>query len=51
MIAPALLIAYVIIMGSIGARGLQSARWPQRSPWLGMLAWQALSASVLLGRC
>ncbi|HEX6758826.1 MAG TPA: M56 family metallopeptidase [Propionibacteriaceae bacterium] len=48
MIAPALLIAYVIIMGSIGARGLQSARWPQRSPWLGMLAWQALSASVLL---
>jgi Zn-dependent protease with chaperone function len=48
MIAPALLIAYLIIMGSIGARGLQGARWPQRSPGLGMLAWQALSASVLL---
>lgn len=48
MIAPALLIAYVVIMGGIGARRLQDARWPQRSPWLGMLAWQALSASLIL---
>jgi Zn-dependent protease with chaperone function len=48
MIAPALLLAYAVIMGSIAARRLQRARWPQRSPRLGMLAWQALSVSVVL---
>src|SRR5215211_1452574 len=48
MIAPALLLAYAVIMGSIGARQLQRARWPQRSPRLGMLAWQALSVSIVL---
>jgi Zn-dependent protease with chaperone function len=48
MIASALLLAYAVIMGSIGARRLQRAQWPQRSPRLGMLAWQALSVSIVL---
>jgi len=35
MIAPAPLIAYVVIMSGIGARMLQGARWPHGAPWLG----------------
>lgn len=48
MIAPALLLAYAVIMGTVGARRLHQASWPHRSPPVGILAWQALSMSVVL---
>jgi Zn-dependent protease with chaperone function len=48
VIAPALLVTYAVVMGGLGARQLRRARWPQRSPRLGIWAWQALSASVLI---
>lgn len=48
MIAAALLLAYAAIMGTAGARRLHQASWPQRSPRLGIVAWQALTLSVVL---
>jgi Zn-dependent protease with chaperone function len=48
MIATALLLIYAVLAGSAAAYRLRRARWPLRSPRLGILAWQALSASVVL---
>jgi Zn-dependent protease with chaperone function len=48
VIAPALLFTYAVIMSGLGAGQLRRARWPQRSPRLGILAWQALSISILI---
>lgn len=48
MTAPVVLFGYALLVGTLGARLLQRARWPQRSPRTGILAWQALTTSVLL---
>jgi hypothetical protein len=48
VIAPALLLTYAVLVGSLGGRRLAKARWPQRSPRLGIWTWQALSVSVVL---
>lgn len=46
--APALALgAFAVLMGTIGAHLLRRSRWPERAPRLGILAWQALSGSVL----
>jgi len=43
-----LLIAYVVLAGTLGAAVLGTAHWPQRAPRIGILAWQALTTSVLV---
>lgn len=48
MIAAVLLMVYAFLMGTVVARRLFAAQWPARSPRLGIWAWQALTASVLL---
>lgn len=48
MIAALLLASYAVLAGSQGARVLLRATWPARSPRSGIVAWQALSASVVL---
>jgi Zn-dependent protease with chaperone function len=48
MIAAALLLTYAVIVGCVGGRLLAKARWPRRSARLGILAWQALTASIVL---
>lgn len=48
MIASVLLLAYTVTMGSFGARRLRQASWLQRSPRGGIVAWQALSTSVVV---
>jgi bla regulator protein blaR1 len=47
VIAPALLLIYAILVGTLGGRRLATARWPQRSPRLGIWTWQALTASIV----
>lgn len=47
--APALALgAYALLMATVGAQLLRRSRWPERAPRLGILAWQALSGSVLV---
>jgi Zn-dependent protease with chaperone function len=48
VIAPALLLTYAVIVGRFGCCRLVKARWPQRSPRLGIWTWQALTASMVL---
>ena len=48
MIAPALLLMYAVVIGTVGAPRLARAEWPQRSPRLGIWAWQTLSLSIVL---
>lgn len=48
MIDAALLVAYAITVGTLGATWLEQASWPAASPRLGMLAWQALASSIVL---
>lgn len=48
MTAPAVLLSFAMLAAIVGARLLQHATWPQRSPRTGILAWQALSVSVVL---
>ena len=48
MIDAALLLAYAVTVGTLGAARLEQASWPASSPRLGMFAWQALASSVLL---
>lgn len=48
MTAPLALAGYVLLVGTVGAAWLRAAAWPHRSPILGILAWQAMSLSVLL---
>jgi hypothetical protein len=46
---PALvLLGYAGVMATLGAWALRQSSWPLRTPRLGVLAWQAASASVLL---
>jgi Zn-dependent protease with chaperone function len=48
MIAAALLLTYAVIVGCVGGRLLANAGWPQRSPRLGILSWEALTVSIVL---
>lgn len=48
MTAPLVLLGYAILVATAGSRCLQRAEWPQRSPRLGILLWQALAASVVV---
>ena len=43
-----LLLGYVLVASTAGARALQAADWPSRAPRLAVLAWQSLSASVVI---
>lgn len=47
MTASLVLVVYALIVGTFGVRWLCRASWPVRAPRLGVLAWQALSGSVL----
>lgn len=42
-----LLVICAVLMGTVGARRLCTARWPKRSPRLGIWAWQGLTVPVL----
>lgn len=42
------LVAFGILLGTIGAHWLDRSEWPLRSPALGIVAWQALTCSVFL---
>lgn len=48
MIAPITLAAFALLAGTLGPRLLRGSDWPNRSPRLGILVWQALSVSTLL---
>jgi hypothetical protein len=43
-----LLLGFVLVASTTGARALQAADWPSRAPRIAILAWQSLSASVVL---
>lgn len=43
-----ILLAYALVAATAGATILRRSHWPHASPRLGVLAWQALSGSVLL---
>ena len=47
MIVALALIGYAGLLATLGARWLERAGWTGRAPRLGILAWQAASASVL----
>lgn len=42
------LVAYAVLLGTVGGWQLAAARWPSRAPVLGVLLWQVLSVSLLL---
>jgi hypothetical protein len=46
--APLVLAGYIFVVGTAGAAWLRTAAWPHRSPRLGIIAWQAISLSVVL---
>lgn len=48
MTAPLVLAAYIVVVGTAGGAWLRAAAWPQRSPRLGIVAWQAVGLSVVL---
>ena len=48
MTAPVALLIYALVVSLAGIRLLPQADWPQRSPRLGILAWQGLTASVVV---
>lgn len=48
MTSPLLLVIFAITTGTLGARALRRADWPRAAPALGVLVWQAVSASVFL---
>lgn len=48
MTAPAFLLAYAAVLGTIAGPILRRAAWPERAPRLGIATWQALSASVVV---
>ncbi|MBU1801923.1 MAG: M56 family metallopeptidase [Actinobacteria bacterium] len=48
MIAAMALLIYAIAAGTLGARLLANARWVVHAPRSGIVAWQALSSSVVL---
>lgn len=48
MTAPLVLFTYALVVAVLGGRWMSGARWTQRSPALGILAWQSLTVSVVL---
>lgn len=46
MSAPLGLLAFALLLGTVGPRWLARSSWPTRAPGLGILAWQALTSSV-----
>ncbi|MHB8296896.1 MAG: M56 family metallopeptidase [Acidimicrobiales bacterium] len=48
MIVVAVLLAYALLLALAGPVALRRSGWPARSPRLAIVAWQALSASVLV---
>ncbi|MBM7509528.1 Zn-dependent protease with chaperone function [Nocardioides salarius] len=48
MTAALALLAYAVAAGTLGARLLAGARWVVQAPRSGIIAWQALSTSVIL---
>lgn len=48
MTAPLILLSYALLVGTLGSRALLGAQWPERAPGLGIVAWQALTSSVVL---
>lgn len=46
MTAALFLLAYAVLGATLGGRVLRRASWPQASPQWGVVAWQALTASV-----
>lgn len=48
MTATVALAGYALVMGTAGAHLLRRARWADRSPRLGIVAWQALTGSLLV---
>lgn len=46
MTSSLLLLGFVLLASTLGARSLRVADWTSRAPRLGILAWQSLSASV-----
>ncbi|MGH3329303.1 MAG: M56 family metallopeptidase, partial [Streptomycetales bacterium] len=48
MVAPLVLFGYALLLGTVAAVALRRAQWPDRAPWLGIAAWQAVSASAVL---
>ncbi len=47
MLAPAVLLVFVALAAALGPRLLLGAAWVQRAPGWGILAWQALTVSVV----
>lgn len=47
MTAPAALLAYAVVLSIFGPRLLRARAWTERAPRLGILAWQAATASAL----
>lgn len=48
MTAQVALLTYALVVSLAGAHWMQRAHWPRRSPRLGILAWQALTLSVVM---
>lgn len=48
MIAPVTLIVFALLLALLGPMVLRRSPWPERSPRIGIAAWQALSASLVL---
>lgn len=48
MTAPLALVVYALVVATVGSRWLQQARWPERSPRLGIVAWQVAASSTIL---
>lgn len=40
--------AYILLAATLGQRVLRRAKWPHRSPTIGILTWQSLTGSVVL---
>lgn len=47
MIAPVVLIIFALVLAFVGPRALRGSSWLERSPRVGIAAWQALSVSLL----
>lgn len=48
MTVPVTLLAFAVLVATLGPRLLMRSGWPERSPRLGILAWQAMSGSLVL---
>lgn len=48
MIAPLGLLAFALLLAAVAIPWLGRAAWPRRAPALGIIAWQTLTASIML---